>query len=30
MTKPTGRELNNKWGIGAQHALYSEVPGITY
>jgi len=24
MTKPIGRELNNKWGVGAQHALYSE------
>jgi hypothetical protein len=24
MTKPTGRVLNKKWGVGAQHALYSE------
>jgi len=24
MTKPTGRELNRKWNVGAQHALYSK------
>lgn len=24
MTEPIGRELNRKWGVGAQHALYSE------
>ncbi len=24
MGKLTGRELNRKWGIGAQHALYRE------
>jgi hypothetical protein len=23
MTRPTGRELNSEWGVGAQHALYS-------
>src|SRR5258707_7699182 len=22
MTQPTGRALNEKWGVGAQHALY--------
>jgi hypothetical protein len=24
MSKPTGRELNSKWDVGALHALYSE------
>jgi hypothetical protein len=25
MSKPIGRELNEKWGVGARHALYSET-----